>query len=354
MDVRGEIERLFRECCGNGIAGVERLQKSGSARDYYRITTSDGSSMIALFNPNREENDAFYHLTVHLASKDLPVPRISRYECQKGLFILEDGGEHNLYQWLMSREPAVRYNNETVALFKRALSLLIKFQTVAIEGAPLGYCYPVSDFGRRAIMWDMYYFKYMFLNLMGISFHEQRLEQDMEMLLNHLIEAPAGYLMYRDFQSANIMYNDDRLLFIDYQGARRGALQYDVASFIYDAKAEIPSTLRSELADYYSAALKAETGYDPELFKEYLSGFSLVRIMQALGAFGLRGLYEGKPTFTESIVPAVGLFCELVGSQGITSPMREMRELAGKILSAPLYVRLLEGKKESGWEAAPE
>jgi len=162
------------------------------------------------------------------------------------------------------------------------------------------------------MMWDMNYFKYMFLKLIAAPFNERRLEHDFDMLADFLLEAGQDYFLYRDFQTANIMIVNNSPWFIDYQGGRRGAPQYDVASLLYDAKIPMSDSDRETLLEYYIRKFCEVSKGSKDSFRGYYTGFSMIRVMQALGAFGFRGLYEQKPTFTESIVPGVRVLIKII------------------------------------------
>jgi aminoglycoside/choline kinase family phosphotransferase len=161
------------------------------------------------------------------------------------------------------------------------------------------------------MMWDLNYFKYMLLKLLAVPFNERHLEKDFNTLADYLLETGQDYFLYRDFQTANVMVIGDDPWFIDYQGGRKGAPQYDVASMLYDAKIPMSDIDREELLSYYIENFCAVTKEDKQKFRGYYTGFSMIRIMQALGAFGFRGLYEQKPTFIESIVPGVNLLIKV-------------------------------------------
>jgi hypothetical protein len=162
-------------------------------------------------------------------------------------------------------------------------------------------CYPRASFDRQSIAWDLNYFKYYFLKLAGVQFHEQTLEEDFEKLTEFLLKAERGYFLYRDFQSRNIMLCDGHPYFLDYQGGRKGALQYDIASLLFDAKAELPPELRAQLLNHYLESLAKHITVKRETFLEHYYGFVYVRIMQALGAYGFRGFYERKAHFLQSV-----------------------------------------------------
>jgi hypothetical protein len=115
------------------------------------------------------------------------------------------------------------------------------------------------------------------------------------------LSADRDYFLYRDFQSRNVMLREGEPYFLDYQGGRKGALQYDIASLLFDAKADLPPALRQELLDYYLEQLAGHITLDRDGFLRHYYAYVFIRIMQALGAYGFRGLYEGRPVFVQSI-----------------------------------------------------
>jgi aminoglycoside/choline kinase family phosphotransferase len=319
------------------------LPQSGSDRKYFRIT--DGNkSVIGAFNANLEENEAFVGFTKHFILKGLPVPEIFGYQPDKYIYFLKDLGDMNLFTWLQKRQPTSGFNEEAEGFYRKILDKLILFQIDGIAGLNLDLCYPHKSFDRQSMMWDMNYFKYMFLKLVAVAFNERRLEHDFNLLADFLLETGQDYFLYRDFQSANVMIVDGDPWFIDYQGGRKGAPQYDVASLLYDAKAHIPDKTRQNLLDYHVYNFCSVSGEKKDDFKGYFAGFSMIRLMQALGAFGFRGLYEKKPTFTGSIVPAVKLLIQLIDSEQLPLTLSELFQTVRLIPDVPIYNKLEEGK----------
>lgn len=304
------IREGYRKFTGTPETGIEPLPRSGSDRRYFRIH-GRGTSIIGAYNPNREENDAFVGFTSHFLKKGLPVPEVYCYMPEKDIYFLRDLGDTNLYTWLHKRPDIEDFSEETKELYRKILQTLVMFQIKGIEGLDLDLCYPHRSFDRQSMMWDMNYFKYMLLKLLAVPFNERSLEHDFNTLCDYLLETGQDYFLYRDFQTANIMVIDGYPWFIDYQGGRKGAPQYDVASLLYDAKIPMLHKNREELLEYYINCFCSDSGEDKNLFRGYYSGFSMIRIMQALGAFGFRGLYEKKPTFTESIVPGVRILNQI-------------------------------------------
>lgn len=305
------VEDGYMKLYGHGLKDIVPLPRSGSDRRYFRIFEHD-RSIIGAFNANREENDAFIGFTYHFRNKNLPVPEIYGTIPEEYVYFLQDLGNLNLYTWLKNRETEKGFDHEAIILYRKILEKLVLFQTKGIDGLDLDLCYPHKSFDRQSMMWDMNYFKYMFLKLVAAPFNEKRLEHDFNNLADFLLEAGQEYFLYRDFQTANVMVIKGEPWFIDYQGGRRGAPQYDVASLLNDAKIHIESKIREQLLEYYIDIFCHATGENREKFRRYYAGFCMIRLMQALGAFGFRGLYEQKPTFTESIVPGVKLLQEII------------------------------------------
>ncbi len=310
-----EITRIvsagYSELFNSEDIEIAPLPRSGSDRRYFRIS-DNGKSIIGAYNANPEENDAFVGFTNHFRTKSLPVPEMFGYIPEKYVYYLQDLGDDNLYTWLHKRPLLTPFDNESIVLYKKILDKLIWFQIRGIKGLNLDLCYPHRSFDRQSMMWDMNYFKYMLLKLLSVPFNERRLEQDFNSLADYLLETGQDYFLYRDFQTANVMIVGEEPWFIDYQGGRRGAPQYDVASMLYDAKIPMSEEDRESLLSYYIENFCSESNENRVKFREYYSGFGMIRVMQALGAFGFRGLYEQKPTFAESIVPGANLLVKII------------------------------------------
>jgi aminoglycoside/choline kinase family phosphotransferase len=333
------VSGMYKELYGDSDFRIVALPKSGSDRKYFRITTGSGS-VIGAHNSNYEENEAFIGFTNHFISKGLPVPEIYGYIPEKYVYFLRDLGDINLFTWLQEKYSVTGFDLEAEVLYSKILNKLIYFQIKGIEGLNLDLCYPHRSFDRQSMMWDLNYFKYMFLKLIAVNFNERRLEHDFNLLADFLLQTGQDYFLYRDFQSANIMIVGGEPWFIDYQGGRKGAPQYDVASLLYDAKARIPYEFRQKLLEYYIKNFCSLSGENEEKFSGYYAGFSMIRLMQALGAFGFRGLYEKKPTFTGSIVPAVNLLIQLIDSNQLPLSLSELFQVVRVIPALPIYNKL--------------
>jgi aminoglycoside/choline kinase family phosphotransferase len=249
----------------------------------------------------REENIAFLEFSRHFRRNGLPVPEIYGEDLSQGAYLEEDLGDTTLFEYLSAHRAGNSIAPEAVEAYRRVVAMLPRFQVEA--GRDLNYkvCYPRASFDRQSIAWDLNYFKYYFLRLAGVPFNEQALEADFSRLTKFLLGAPHDYFLYRDFQSRNVMLCDGQPFFLDYQGGRRGALQYDIASLLYDGKADLPPELRQELLDYYLGCLSQFIDLKRDAFMEHYYAYVYVRILQALGAYGFRGFYERKAHFLQSV-----------------------------------------------------
>jgi aminoglycoside/choline kinase family phosphotransferase len=299
MDI---LIQLFETNFKSPVLRVQPLQGQlgGSGRRIIRLHGESNTAIGILYNV-REENIAFLEFSRHFHRHGLPVPEIYAEDLSQGAYIEQDLGDTTLFEFLSKHRSGPSVAPEAVEYYRQALGTLPRFQVEA--GRDLNYkvCYPRASFDRQSISWDLNYFKYYFLRLAGIPFSEQALEDDFSRLTKFLLSAPHEYFMYRDFQSRNIMLHQRGLYFLDYQGGRKGALQYDVASLLYDAKADLSPELRQQLLDHYLDALAQLIPFERSTFLHHYHAYVYVRIMQALGAYGFRGFYERKPHFLQSV-----------------------------------------------------
>ncbi|HEV2275723.1 MAG TPA: RNase adapter RapZ [Acidobacteriaceae bacterium] len=299
MDV---LKRLFEEHFHTPASRVQPLQGElgGSGRKILRLA-SETASAIGILYDVREENIAFLEFSRHFRRHKLPVPEIYAEDLAHGAYLEEDLGDTTLFEFLSRHRAGGQIAPAVVDAYRKVVAVLPRFQVEG--GRDLNYkvCYPRGSFDRQSIAWDLNYFKYYFLRLAGIPFNEQALEDDFGRLTKLLLSADRDFFLYRDFQSRNIMLRDGNPFFLDYQGGRRGALQYDVASLLYDGKADLPPELRQQLLDHYLDALAGHIDLNRETFLHYYYAYAYIRIMQALGAYGFRGFYERKTHFLQSV-----------------------------------------------------
>ena len=299
MDI---LKKLFEQRFHSPVEQVQPLQGQlgGSGRKIIRLAGKKISAIGILYDV-REENAAFLEFSRHFHKHGLPVPEIYAEDLEHGAYLEEDLGDTSLFEFLSKHRVGEQIDAPVVEAYRKVIATLPRFQVEA--GRDLNYkaCYPRGSFDRQSISWDLNYFKYYFLRLAGIPFSEQALEDDFSRLTKFLLSAKRDYFLYRDFQSRNIMLRDGQPYFLDYQGGRKGALQYDVASLLYDAKADLPQELRQQLLDHYLDTLVGFVEVKRETFLQHYYAYVYIRIMQALGAYGFRGFYERKVHFLQSV-----------------------------------------------------
>jgi aminoglycoside/choline kinase family phosphotransferase len=364
MDV---LKNLFEQHFRSPVVQVQPLQGQlgGSGRSIIRLSGKDVSA-IGILHGVREENAAFIEFSRHFRGHGLPVPEIYGEDLSQGAYLEEDLGDTTLFEFLSDNRDGANISAPVIQAYRKVVELLPRFQVEA--GRDLNYkkCYPRGSFDRQSITWDLNYFKYYFLRLAGVPFNEQALEDDFSRLTKFLLSAGREYFLYRDFQSRNIMLRDGSPFFVDYQGGRRGALQYDIASLLYDAKASLPPELRQQLLDHYIDALAGYIDLDREAFMQYYYAYVYVRIMQALGAYGFRGFYERKAHFLQSVPYALSnvrwllhnvklavelptlieAFTNMVGSEKLQSVAAQAETLTVRIFSFSFHQGL--PKDDSG------
>jgi aminoglycoside/choline kinase family phosphotransferase len=304
-DYQQKLLALYQAWSGKEPVEITELPGSGSYRRYYRIIGRAGNA-IGVFNDDQKENNAFISFTRHFSKAGLPVPEIYAELLSDNIYLVRDLGDLTLFGYLTRvRKDDRDFPTELIGIYRDIIELLPLFQIRAGKDIDYSLCYPRAVFDKQSMIWDLNYFKYYFLKLAKVPFDEQKLEDDFETLTDFLLEADHNHFMYRDFQSRNIMLFEGKPYFIDYQGGRRGALQYDMASLLYDAKAAIPQRIRNELLASYLEVLENHLLFDRRKFLKYYFGFVLIRILQAMGSYGFRGYYENKPHFLQSIPFAV-------------------------------------------------
>jgi len=276
------------------------LPPSGSYREYIRMHSMH-HRVIGTWNEDEKENNAFVSFSNHLRSSGVNVPEIYAYDAKARIYLQEDLGDVTLFSFLTDVRAKNGFSSEITEAYRKVVSVLPDIQVTAGKGIDFNFCYPRKAFDRQSMMWDLNYFKYYFLKLAKVSFDEQALEDDYATFCDYLLKAESNFFMMRDFQSRNILLRDNEPWFIDYQGGRRGALQYDLASLLYDAKADIPQAVREELIEEYLNSLAKIYPVNRKEFKQYFYGYVLIRMMQAMGAYGFRGFYEKKAHFLKSI-----------------------------------------------------
>ena len=350
-----QLKELYREWAGHKPASTERLPGAGSNRAYYRMADTQGKTVIGCVGTSAEENGAFIYLATHFGSKQLPVPNVLACSNDKLRYLQTDLGSTSLFDAIRKgREAGGHYDEKERSLLRQTIRLLPRIQHLGAQGMDFSHCYPQPRFNEEGIFFDLNYFKYCFLKTTGTDFNEVRLEADFRKLAKDLMEDGGNTFLYRDFQARNVMLcakgsdnatttttteaKDSRqeTFFIDFQGGRQGPVYYDLASFLWQASARYPDSLRRELTDeYYAASREYADMPERELFDRRLSLFVLFRTLQVLGAYGFRGYFERKQHFIDSIPHAMHnvrqLLSEWAGGKGIPSPYPYLEEVLTRL-----------------------
>ncbi len=295
-----KIKDLFLKTFGEEVEKIEKMSAHGSKREYFRLYSSN-IKCLAATNEDKLENIAFVDFAEQLLKKGIRVPKILAQDLDNDMYFIEDLGDVTLFDLIeLERKGEVSFQ-EIKEYYYKVIKELPKIQILAGKDFDYSNAYPRKSFDRQSISWDLSYFKYYFLKLSGIAFNEQELENDFNTLTNYLLSADCSYFLYRDFQSRNIMIIDNEPAFIDFQGGRQGALQYDLASLLFDGKADLKPEFREELLALYIKEAKKYIEIDEKKFRSYFYVYVYVRIMQAMGAYGYRGYFERKEHFLKSI-----------------------------------------------------
>ncbi len=322
MDIKTKIQQLFTQSFGSKPTEIQRLPRSGSIRQYFRIK-SNGQSVIATYNPNLLENQAFVYMSNFFKQKGLNVPKIYKFFSDKHIYFQQDLGDTTLFDVL-------KHQTDLTEIYKDILQHLLKFQT-STQNFDWTRTYPVQRFDYQAYMFDLNYFKYLVLKLNNINFHEAILQQEFDNLVRFVLQTRSDFFVYRDFQSKNIMIHEQQFYFIDYQGGRQGNIFYDLASLLYDSKAQLDEQLRADLELYYYQISKPFHGLDFQQFDRFFYANVLIRKLQAFAAYALRGLVEHKPHFLTSIPYVIKDLTQLLKSGKIPIQFNELQNAAAQL-----------------------
>ena len=319
------ISALYTKWKGKSPVSVDMLPQSGSERRYFRLHGKSGS-VIGTYGANIPENNAFIYFSRHFKKINLAVPEIYAISDDGAFYLQEDFGEVSLLNHLEEK----KFSDEVYALFKNSLTELARLQIKGDEGLDYNKCLTNKEFGKQAIMADLLYFKYYFLDALRKPYDKQKLIDDFEALSNYLTHTEYKFFMFRDFQSRNIMITKDAAPhFIDYQGGMKGAPQYDVASMLWQARANLPEEWKQNLLEDYMDSFENFTGspVDRTVFRSQYNGYVLIRLLQVLGAYGFRGLFERKAQFLTSIPMALKNLKEFFNSQSVGIAVPEFKKV---------------------------
>lgn len=342
-----ELKKLYQNYTGSEAEMVTELPSSGSNRRYFRLTGV--KSIIGVCGTSVDENKAFLYMADHFRKAGLPVPEVYGASDDNTYYIQEDLGDTLLFAAIEKGRKTSVFSEEEKELLRKTIRLLPAVQFAGADGLDFSVCYPQPEFNQRSIMWDLNYFKYCFLKATGLEFQEDRLEDDFQKMSEVLLRSLSATFMYRDFQSRNVMIKDGEPYFIDFQGGRKGPFYYDVASFLWQAKARYPESLRQELLKEYLAALRKYKPVDEKYFYSQLRHFVLFRTMQVLGAYGFRGYFEKKPHFIQSVPFAIENLRDLLKNEypeypylcEVLKQLTEMKQFTDDLKKRQLTVKVM-------------
>lgn len=319
------VTSLYKQWKGTEPISVDLLPQSGSERRYFRLHGKEGS-VIGTYGANIKENDSFIYFSKNFKEKNLSVPEIFIVSDDGMFYLQEDLGNVSLLNHLESKG----LTDKVYDLFKKSLEALARLQVKGDDGLDYSQCLTNAEFGKQAIMADLLYFKYYFLDALRKPYDKQKLIDDFEALSNYLTHTEYKYFMFRDFQSRNIMVKEDNSVhFIDYQGGMKGAPQYDAASMLWQARANLPDDWKNDLLEDYMNSFETIIGQsiDKAIFRSQYNGYVLIRLLQVLGAYGFRGLFERKAQFLTSIPLALRNLREFFQNQSLGIAVPEFRKV---------------------------
>lgn len=330
------LEKLFEEQFGFPPSEVNMLPVSGSDRRYYRLREGTATA-IGTYNANIAENNTYYYFTELFKKHEISTPEIYKISKDRRCYLQQDLGDTSLFSMLMEEGQT----DHVRAYFHKALAQLAKLQWMAGREANFDQCFSTRQFDEKAIMADLLYFKYYFADLLKITYNKNLLMDEMEQLSRELGRIQPQMLMFRDFQSRNIMVHEGKVYFIDFQGAMQGPPQYDIASLLWQARAQLPEAWKEDLLNGYVTALNALpiSRIDEIHFRKGYAQFVLLRLLQVLGAYGFRGLLEKKTHFTSSIAPALKNLELFLAQHPQLPAYPELRTLLEKISSPEVQSR---------------
>lgn len=332
----GSLRNLFVECFGMEPASVVKLCGDGSNRTYYRLAAGELSA-IGVVGVSVEENRAFIAIAKAFAECGIAAPRVLAVSGDSLSYLQNDLGDETLFASMKSSRESGSFSQKDVDMLCKVMSALPHIQYKVPACFDFSISYPYGEFDKRSVMWDLNYFKYCFLKGVGVEFNERMLEDEFERMSAMLLRENENTFLYRDFQSRNVMLHDGEPFFIDFQGARKGPIYYDVASFVGQARACYTPDVVEKMIDAYLASLSEYRSVERDEFMGKLQLFRLFRLLQNLGAYGYRGLFERKKAFVEIIPAALAQLNELLGLPAVDFPY--LRALVGEMSSLPLFRR---------------
>lgn len=329
------LKQLYKEYTGHEAETCSSLTPAGSPRRYYRLSAGQHTA-VGVVGTALGENEAFVAIAQQMRLKGLPVPEVYAVSADGMCYLQEDLGDTSLFDLIAEAHKRGGYDEADMELLRQVMRLLPDVQWRTAEQFDFTHCYPSAELNRRGIQWDLHYFKYCFLKATGLEFEEEHLEDDFDRMSEVLLQECADTFMYRDFQSRNIMIRDGKLWLIDFQGGRRGPAEYDLVSFLWQARARFTPEMRRELIEEYLQSARRYRSFDEEVFAQRLQYFVLFRTLQVLGAYGYRGYFEHKAHFVQSIPMAIDNLRALLAENDFAD-MSYLADLLRRMVALPMF-----------------
>ncbi len=334
-NIENKLSSLFKDWCGSKPESIQKLPHSGSNRIYYRIQKKD-TTAIGVYNDNYKENIAFIDFTNQFLESRINVPAIYYEKLDESIYLIQDLGDNQLLSWLIANKTGNKFPVKALEIYKKVIQELIRIQIIAGSNFDFSKCYPFSEFDENAIKFDLNYFKTNYADALKLSYNQEKINSDFDFFTKYLLTVDNNYFMFRDFQARNILLVNNQPWFIDYQGGRKGPLQYDLVSLLFQAKAEIPEHIKNQLLDHYIQVAQQFAPINKDEFIEYYFAFALIRVLQTLGAYGLRGLIEKKDYFIDSIPLAISNLVYLKDKVDILDQMPELKQIITQIINTEI------------------
>ena len=331
-NIENKLSSLFKDWCGSKPENIQKLPHSGSNRMYYRIRKKD-TTAIGVYNDNYKENIAFINFTKQFLESRINVPAIYSEKLDESIYLIQDLGNNQLLSWLISNKIENIFPVKALEIYKKVIRELIRIQIIAGRNFDFSQCYPYSEFDEDAIKFDLNYFKKNYVDALKLSYDQKKLNSDFDLFAKYLLTVDNNYFMFRDFQARNILLVNYQPYFIDYQGGRKGPLQYDIVSLLFQAKAQIPEHIKNHLLNHYIEVAQQFVSLSKDEFIKYYFAYALIRVLQTLGAYGLRGLIEKKNHFIESIPLAISNLVYLQDKVEILDKMPELKQIITQIIN---------------------
>ena len=328
------LQKLYQQHIGEPATQIAEISGSGSNRRYFRLTGK--RNLIGVYGTCTEENEAFLYMAEHFKNKNLSVPQVVCVSEDKSCYLQEDLGDTLLFHAIEQGRITKSFSEEEKELLRKTIRQLPNIQFAGADGFDFNRCHPQPEFNQRSVLWDLNYFKYCFLKATGLEFQEDKLEDDFMKMSEVLLRSSSDTFMYRDFQSRNVMIKDGEPWFIDFQGGRRGPVEYDLVSFLWQARARFSPALRRELIGEYLRSASRYRSFDEEAFNRRLQYFVLFRTLQVLGTYGYRGYFEHKAHFVQSIPLAIDNLRSLLAENDFAD-MPYLSALLREMTALPLF-----------------